>query len=55
MNIFEIYLDKIIKLMIKLNNENLIQIPDTLSGINVEIPPVKFDCDNILFRFFFSN
>ena len=26
MNIFEIYLDKIIKLMIKLNNENLIQI-----------------------------
>ena len=45
MNIFEIYLDKIKKLIIKLNNENIIQIPDSLNGINVEIPPAKFDCD----------
>ena len=45
MNIFAIYLDKIKKLIIKLNNENIIQIPDSLNGINVEIPPTKFDCD----------
>ena len=45
MNIFAIYLDKIKKLIIKLNNENIIQIPDSLNGINVEIPPAKFDCD----------
>ena len=45
MNIFDIYLDKIKKLIIKLNNENIIQIPDSLNGINVEIPPAKFDCD----------
>ena len=45
MNIFEIYLDKIKKLIIKLNNENIIQIPDSLNGINVEAPPAKFDCD----------
>ena len=36
---------KIKKLIIKLNNENIIQIPDSLNGINVEIPPTKFDCD----------
>ena len=45
MNIFAIYLDKIKKLIIKLNNENIIQIPDSLNAINVEIPPAKFDCD----------
>ena len=45
MNIFEIYLDKIKKLIIKLNNENIIQIPDSLNDINIEIPPAKFDCD----------
>ena len=45
MNIFAIYLDKIKKLIIKLNNENIIQIPDSLNGINVEIPPAKFNCD----------
>ena len=45
MNIFGIYLDKIKKLIIKLNNENIIQIPDSLNGINAEVPPAKFDCD----------
>ncbi len=45
MNIFEIYLKKIKKLIIKLNNENLIQIPDSLNGVNVDIPPAKFDFD----------
>ena len=45
MNIFEIYLDKIKNLIIKLNKENLIEIPESLNGINVDIPPEKFDCD----------
>ena len=45
MNIFDIYLDKIKKLVIKLNEEGSIQIPDSLSGIDVEAPPPKFDSD----------
>ena len=45
MNIFEIYLDKIKNLIIKLNKESLIEIPESLNGINVDIPPEKFDCD----------
>ena len=45
MNIFAIYLDKIKKLIIKLNNENIIQIPDSLNDINVEVPPANFDSD----------
>ena len=45
MNIFEIYLNKIKKLINKLNNENLIVIPDSLNGVNVDIPPAKFNCD----------
>ena len=45
MNIFEIYLNKIKKIIIKLNNENLIKIPNTLDNINVDVPPAKFNCD----------
>ena len=45
MNIFEIYLDKIKKLVIKLNKEKIIETPDSLNGINVDVPPPKFDCD----------
>ena len=45
MNIFEIYLDKVKNLIIKLNKESLIEIPESLNGINVDIPPEKFDCD----------
>tara|TARA_B100000315_G_scaffold259430_1_gene315465 strand:- start:182 stop:1915 length:1734 start_codon:yes stop_codon:yes gene_type:complete len=45
MNIFDIYLDKIKKLVIKLNEEGSIQIPNSLSGIDVEAPPPKFDSD----------
>ena len=44
MNIFEIYLDKIKKLVIKLNKENIIEIPEPLNGINVDVPPSQFDC-----------
>ena len=45
MNIFDIYLDKIKKLVIKLNKKNLIKIPESLNEINVDVPPDKFDCD----------
>ena len=45
MNIFDIYLDKIKKLIIKLNKKNVIEIPESLNGINVDVPPPQFDCD----------
>ena len=45
MNIFEIYLDKILKLLISAKDNNLFKLPENLSGINVEIPPSKFNCD----------
>ena len=45
MNIFEIYLNKIINLIKKLNNDGKLLIPSNLNGINVDIPPPKFDCD----------
>jgi len=45
MNIFEIYLGKIKNLIIKLNDEKLIILPESLKGINVDIPPANFDCD----------
>ena len=45
MNIFDIYLDKIKRLVIKLNKEKLIEIPESLNGINVDVPPPQFDCD----------
>jgi len=45
MNIFDLYLDKIIILIKKLNKEGLIELPESLNGINVDIPPSNFDCD----------
>jgi len=45
MNIFDIYLDKIKNLIIKLNDTGSIELPDSLNGLNVDIPPIKFDCD----------
>ena len=45
MNIFDIYLDKIKKLIIKMNKKNVIEIPESLNGINVDVPPLQFDCD----------
>ena len=45
MNIFDLYLDKIIILIKKLNKEGNLELPETLNGINVDIPPSKFDCD----------
>ena len=45
MNIFDIYLDNIKKSLIDLSKEGLVKLPDSLDGINTEIPPEKFNCD----------
>ena len=45
MNIFDLYLDKIIILIKKLNREGSLELPESLNGINVDIPPSNFDCD----------
>ena len=45
MNIFDLYLDKIVILVKKLNNEGSLKLPEFLNGINVDIPPSNFDCD----------
>ena len=45
MNIFDLYLNRIIILIKKLNNEGLLELPTVLDGINVDIPPSNFDCD----------
>ena len=45
MNIFDLYLDKIIILIKKLNKDGSIKLPVSLKGINVDIPPSNFDCD----------
>ena len=45
MNIFDIYLDKIKRLIIDLSKSSLISLPESLDGITVEIPPAKFNAD----------
>ena len=45
MNIFELYLNKIKSIIVDLNNKKELLIPESLNGINAEIPPLKFDCD----------
>jgi arginyl-tRNA synthetase len=45
MNIFDIYLEKIKNLINKLNKEGLIELPESLNGINVDIPPPNLDYD----------
>ena len=45
MNIFQTYLDKIIQLLKTAKENNLLELPENLSGINVEIPPAKFNYD----------
>ncbi len=45
MNIFDLYLDKIKVLIIKLNKDGLIELPETLNSVNVDIPPPNFNCD----------
>ena len=45
MNIFEIYLEKIIKLIKLAKEDNLLELPEDLSGIKVDIPPAKLNFD----------
>jgi arginyl-tRNA synthetase len=45
MNIFDVYLDKIIKLVKELNKKGLIELPESFDGINTDIPPANFKCD----------
>ncbi len=45
MNIFDLYLEKIIKIVKQANKNKTIEIPEMLSGINVDIPPPQFNCD----------
>ena len=45
MNIFELYLDKIKSILVDLDKQGKLLIPETFNGINAEIPPAKFDCD----------
>ena len=45
MNIFEINLEKIKTLITKLNKKKIIEIPESLNGINVDTPPSQLDFD----------
>ncbi len=45
MNIFDLYLEKIIKIVKLANKNKNIEIPEKLNGINVDIPPSQFNCD----------
>ncbi len=45
MNIFDLYLEKITKIISVANKKKNIKIPEKLSGINVDIPPAQFNCD----------
>jgi len=45
MNIFDLYLDKIIILIKRLHEDGTLELPESLNSINVDIPPSNFDCD----------
>ena len=45
MNIFDLYLDKIKKILLDLSENGELILPDKLDGINTEIPPSKFKSD----------
>ena len=45
MNIFDIYLDKILRIVTDQNKKDLLKLPKKLDSINVDIPPKQFDCD----------
>ena len=45
MNIFEIYREQIVNLLKELSSQNILQLPENLNSINVDIPPLKFDGD----------
>ena len=45
MNIFELYLDKIKKILLDLSKSDDLILPNNLNGITAEIPPSKFNSD----------
>ena len=45
MNIFDLYLDKIKKILFDLSKKDKIILPDSLNGITTEIPPSNFNSD----------
>ena len=45
MNIFDIYLDKLKKIIQDLSKNGDLILPDSLNGITTEIPPSKFNSD----------
>ena len=45
MNIYNLYLEKILNILKSANKTDLLNLPEKLDGINVEIPPPKFNCD----------
>tara|TARA_B100001123_G_C15295764_1_gene1019134 strand:+ start:347 stop:2077 length:1731 start_codon:yes stop_codon:yes gene_type:complete len=45
MNIYNIYREKIIKIITKANNDGLLILPEKLESINVDSPPQHFDSD----------
>ena len=45
MNIFDLYLEKIKKIILDLSKNGDLILPDKLDGITAEIPPSKFNSD----------
>ena len=45
MNIFENYRNKILNIINNESNKNKLKLPEKLSSINVDVPPVQFDGD----------
>ena len=45
MNIFDLYLDRIITIIKKAKSDGFLLLPENLNAINVDIPPHQFDCD----------
>lgn len=45
MNIFNLYSDKIKKILLDLSKTDNLKLPEKLNGLTTEIPPAKFDSD----------
>ena len=45
MNIFNIYIEKIKKILAEQEEKGILLIPKNLDSIKVDIPPKNFDCD----------
>ena len=45
MNIFEKYRKLIFNILNNLDSKNILELPEHLNSINVDIPPSKYNCD----------